>query len=104
MTWTGADGSVWDILHGDVYLRSGVRGLGMPAFEDFTSTSAGGPGQSHRGWRAGARDVFWPVTVNKRGAGVGWLELDRAWWASLSPDMPGTWTVTQEDGARRHLN
>lgn len=75
----------------------------MPDFEDFTSSSSVVHGQRHRGWRAPPREVFWPMTVRNGGGSAAWRATDRAWWKSMSPHTPGTWTVTLEDGARRRL-
>ena len=102
--WEGADGSRWEMQHpSGVRLRPGVRGLTMPPFDQYTSRNAAGHGQRLRGYSAAPRDVFWPVQVWQDEDDIRWLEYDAAFWASLSPERPGTWTVEHPAGTARHL-
>jgi hypothetical protein len=100
MTWTGADGSTWDLdgSGGVLLLQEGLVGLHMPAYDRFTSSSPARPGRRHRGSRAKERSVEWNLLVWNDQSSEGWRELDRAFWDSFHPDIPGTWTVTDPRG------
>ena len=105
MTWTGADGSTWDLTGPDapVRLLAGVTGHDeAPPFTEWSSTAPAVPGVRHRGSRVEQREAFWPVLVSS----ASWESMRdtlEAWWASLHPDAPGMWTVTLPDGSRRSL-
>ncbi|MFJ3957694.1 hypothetical protein [Arthrobacter sp. NPDC090010] len=106
MTWTGWDGSVWDLTDpsAGVFLRKeGVEGLGSPEWQHWTKKSPAIAGQRHTGSIAQERKVFWPVFLYHDSSSMDWVYLDRAFWHSLDPDMPGTWTVSLPDGSSRYL-
>lgn len=104
MTWTGWDGSVWDLLgSAGLCLTPGVRGLNMPPVDRFTSTSPALAGSRWRGHRTLEREVFWPLLLWSDAGSVDWLDFDRAFWATMRPDKAGTWTVSDPQGLSRSL-
>lgn len=104
MTWEGADGSLWQLNdHGQgIFLGANVRGLGMPTYQRWGSSSPAVPGSRHKGSRAEAREIFWPVNLFADSS-IEWMEFDRAFWRSLDPDISGVWTVFHPDGPKRTL-
>lgn len=100
ITWTGVDGSTWDLLNGTtVRLAKGYSGLHLPSFTQVTSKASRIPGQRYLGTTYNARDVILPIIVY--GAqGDSWRAADDAWWQSLSPEDTGTLTVTTDAGSR----
>lgn len=106
MTWTGWDGSVWDLSRpysSGVLLRPGQRGTHKPTFQRFATAAARVPGVRHRGSRAVEREVFWPLALYADEGSQAWIEHDRAFWRTMDPERPGTWAVTQPSGERRTL-
>lgn len=106
MTWTGWDGTVWDLTGGTsgVSLGAGVRGLNMPPTRRHVTTSPAVAGSRRRGWSTDEREVFWPVSVYREGSGAdarAWAELDAAFWRTMHPDRPGIWSVESPLGTRR---
>lgn len=103
MTWQGWDGSEWALTDdtGGVYLpRGGVRGLSHPRSQHYTSDAAGVSGERVRGSRRLPRDnVFWPLEIYTDAGSQAWLDLDSAFHASLSDELPGIWTVRQPGAA-----
>jgi hypothetical protein len=106
MTWTGHDGTVWDLTGwtGGVSLQAGARGFTMPPLDRFANASAALPGSHWRGWRAQDREVFWPVRVFSDAGSQAWVEYDRAFWATMRPDKVGVWQVVQLSGEARRLS
>jgi hypothetical protein len=105
VSWAGWDGSVWEMSSpgSPVWLTAdGTRGLNMPPVSRYTSESPALAGSRWRGYRIGERPVFWPLLVYGDSTAE-WRAVDRAWWATLRPDRPGTWTVRQPDGGGRSL-
>ncbi len=105
-TWTGWDGSVWELTGEDSgvrLIRGGTRGLGRGEHDRFASSSPAVAGSRYRGHRTLERDVFWPLLVFVDDSSEAWVKYDRAFWRTMHPDRPGTWTVTHPDGARRTL-
>lgn len=105
-TWTGWDGSVWDLLtyaDSGVLLMRGVRGLGKPTHDRYSSQSPALAGSRWRGYRTTEREVFWPVAVYADTANSRWVATDRAFWRTMHPGRPGTWTITQPSGEVRSL-
>jgi len=104
-TWTGWDGSVWDLSGFDsgVSLGAGVRGMSMPPVQRFTSDSPGVHGSRWRGSRTQEREVFWPLRVYHAARSQEWLDYDAAFWRTMHPDHTGVWTVTQPNGQSRSL-
>jgi hypothetical protein len=107
MTWTGWDGSEWDLTNpdGGVFLTgSGVEGLGMPTHQAWVGESPAVHGQTYRGHRVEPRPVFWPVYLYSDEGSAEWLALYRAFWKSLQPGKHGTWSVATPTGGRRSLS
>lgn len=107
LTWTGWDGTIWDLNEGlsGVYLMSGTRGLHNPTGTRIRDSSPGAHGSQHRGTIWHEREVFWPVKTWHGGSGPDWMERDRAFWRTMDTDRPGRWTVTHKStGHRRHLD
>lgn len=105
MTWTGWDGSEWDLLspNSATLLMAGARGLNMPSLTDYTSESPAVDGTRFRGSRTNQREVFWPLLVYGDAGSQAWVEYDRAFWNTLRPGMSGVWTVTHPNGETRSL-
>lgn len=107
MTWTGWDGSEWDLTNpdGGVFLTGkGVEGLGMPTHQEWVGESPAVHGQYYRGHRVEPRPAFWPIYLYSDVGSAEWLALDRAFWRSLQPGKHGTWTVATPAGGRRSLS
>lgn len=107
LTWTGWDGSVWDLGEGisGVHLLAGTRGLHMPQGTRHRDTSPGSNGSQHRSTIWHEREVFWPIKTWHGGTGPEWMERDRAFWRTMDPDQVGRWAVTHRSaGQRRHLD
>lgn len=105
LVWIGADGSVWDIGtggRGAVLQRSGTEGLHNPVITKFNSTSRVIPGNRPRGWRTEAREVFWPILVYSRENSAQWKSRYQEFFASIHPEIPGTWRVSH-GGVTREL-
>lgn len=95
LIWEGFDGSVWDLndyLGGVLLYRAGVEGLHFPKITKYRSRSRAIPGDRLRGWRAEARDVFWPTFIWGDGT-TEWLERNNAFMSTIHPELPGTWRV-----------
>jgi hypothetical protein len=105
MTWTGWDGSVWNLCNGaeGVVLQAGVRGFGQAPYTHWRDKSPAVPGAKHNGEIADEREVFWPIKVYSDASSREWVERDRAFWRTLQPSRTGVWTVTHPDGAKRSL-
>lgn len=97
MTWTGHDGSIWDLTDPDggvVVLRDGVEGLHLPKFKQWTRSSPAVPGQTFTGAIAEARTIVLPLAVYEETSSLAWVEHDRAFWKSLHPRRYGTLTLS----------
>lgn len=103
-TWTGWDGSVWNLTDAasPVRLKQGIRGLSMPPVRRYATESPAVPGSRWRGAVPEERDVFWPLAVYS-GRGQGWHDQDRAFWKTMDPERPGVWAFEQPDGEVRRL-
>jgi hypothetical protein len=106
MTWTGWDGSEWNLTEqgSPVVLMPDLEGLDMEEPGHIWTESASVTGATWRGYRPGPRPVVWQVFVWSDGSTQDWVELDRAWWNTMLPEKRGTWTVTQASGSRRYLD
>ena len=113
-TWTGWDGSTWELLCRDHTSASGValgrrtRGLHFPQIDPYTVDSPSVDGASVTGYVVPPREVFFPVRVWQHGSSQEWIEHDRRWWRSMLPVLPGVrspgrLTVTAPNGGRRWL-
>lgn len=106
MTWTGWDGSVWNLTsaaEGAVMLP-GLRGLTMPPVVHYSSVYASVPGARWRGHTVDAREVFWPIQLYQDTGSQDWVDRDRAFWKTMRPEKTGVWTVKLPSGAERHLD
>lgn len=105
LTWTGWDGSEWDLTRpaSGLFLKPGVRGLGLPEFERHSSSSPMVAGSRHRGSSTKDRTAFWPLYLYSDQGSADFVARDRAFWGSLDPDLEGTWTAALPDGSRRTL-
>lgn len=108
VTWTGWDGTVWDLSHpfgesGVFLTKGGTRGLHMPPVQRYSDSSPGAQGSHWRGFRAEERDVFWPLYLYSEVGSEHWVAVDRAFWATMRPDKTGVWSVTTPGGGTRTL-
>ena len=102
MTWTGWDGSVWDLTEprsGVALTNEGTEGLHFPTIGKQKSRSRVMPGARTRGWQADVRSVFWPIYLYADGSDE-WRERQEAFFRTIHPDRPGTWTVKTGDQVR----
>lgn len=93
--WVGADGSRWNLADGTegVALQAyGTEGMHDPILTKFSSKSRAIAGKRPRGWRAEERPVFWPVLVYTDNSDQ-WVDTYDRFFASIHPDVPGTWRV-----------
>ena len=116
VTWTGWDGSTWELLcrsphvHGSgVALARRVRGLHFPQVEEFTSESPAVDGATPNGYRVAPREVFLAVRVWHDESSQAWIEHDRRFWRSMLPALPGVrgpgrLTVTTPNGDARWID
>lgn len=103
ISWTGTDGSVWDLMSGDVAVRSdGIQGFGMPTSVDTTRETALYHGQVFQSWKLAPRNVFLPLVFHKS-AKYDVEGLQRAFWKSVEIGKYGTLTVKDGNGANRSL-
>lgn len=86
VTWTGADGTEWDLRRGPVQITdAGIAGLGFATFNEYTRTPPIQDGQILDGVQQKPRNVFLPLFL-----GVDiydtleWLALERAFYAGLN--------------------
>lgn len=105
LSWTGWDGSEWELTRpaAGLFLRPGIRGLGLPTFERQSSSSPSIAGSRHRGTVVKDREVFWPLYLYSDKSSAEFLSRDRAFWGSLDPDVEGTWEARLPDGTKRTL-
>lgn len=103
ITWTGTDGSTWDLINGPVALTSlGIQGLGMPIAFETTRQTALNHGQVLQSWRLDPREVFLPLIFD--GSSERDVEgVQRDFWHSLALGEYGELTVTDGNGAERSL-
>lgn len=101
--WVGTDGSVWDLISGDVALSNqGITGLGMPLTFDTTRQTALYHGQTLQSWRLEPREVFLPL-VFRGNAFTDPEGVQREFWRSLSLGEYGYLNVTDGLGYTRSL-
>lgn len=107
MTWTGHDGTVWDLTDpngGVCLLRDGVEGLHHPKFTQWVRKGPAVPGQVFRGAIAEERNVVLPLVVFEDSGSKAWIEHDRKFWKSMHPRRLGTLTVSPGGtGAKRSI-
>lgn len=105
-TWTGYDGSVWDISNpnsGVLLTNDGVRGLHMPKFTKYRSQSPILHGSRFKGYRGEERSIFWPLLVYSDVSSSDWLDRNEQFWKTMHPGQTGLWTVTRPDGKSRAI-
>lgn len=107
VTWTGHDGSVWDLTDpsgGVCLLRDGVDGFHHPKFKQWVRQSPSVPGQTFTGAIAEPRELTLPLVVFEDASSQAWIKHDRAFWKSMHPRNEGTLTVSPAGaGAKRSL-
>lgn len=106
LTWTGADGQVWDLSDpssGVVLSDGGITGLGMPPMTRYSATAPAVAGSRWKGWRVDEREVFLPVFIFSSSSSAQWVSRDRAFWAGVRPDAYGVLTYSTADGESRSL-
>lgn len=105
-TWTGWDGSEWDLSRpaGGVFLLAeGLEGLGMPDFTNYTTSSPVVHGTKWEGWLATGRKVFWNIGIYNNQGSNEWIALNRAFWRTLRPGKTGVWTIHLPTGEKFSL-
>lgn len=101
--WVGTDGSVWDLVNGNVTLsNAGITGLGMPTARDQVKATAAMHGQVFQNWKLNAREVWLPF-VFRAGAKGDVEGVQRAFWHSVQPGSYGYLNVTDGNGYTRSL-
>lgn len=101
--WLDTTGKLWVLSEpstGVFLRRAGVRGLGMPAHDDFSRTSPALAGQQYQGTRVLPREVFWPLYLYSDTGSTDWLDLDRDFWRGMHRAKAGAWRVTTAHGTR----
>lgn len=108
--WIGWDGSEWSEWNLGDWRVSGVcfadgelDGMDFPPFDRYTSTSPATAGSRFRGFRTAERTVDWNILVYSKKSSAEWLEVDRAFAATLGPGRTGVWEYTSPDGVTRSL-
>lgn len=101
MKWTGFDGSEWDLsaTSGPMTMSSGVKGLHMPAFEVFNSSTPLVPGVDLTGYALPPRSVYWPLNFFSSSIDE-WQAKYSGFFDSMHPVEVGVWTVGDGDSAR----
>lgn len=105
-TWTGWDGSVWnmgDVAGGVIFVAGGLRGMSMPTFDRYSSSSPALAGSRFRGSRTQERAIEWAVLVWSDQSSQAWADRDKAFWKTMDPEKPGIWSVELPDGQKREL-
>lgn len=95
-TWTGWDGSVWDLSDPEsgVFLTGdGLEGLYEPDIVNYTHDSPVVHGVEWDGWLATGRKVYWNVYLFNDTSSQGWLTLNRAFRRTFLPGKTGVWKV-----------
>lgn len=107
MTWTGWDGSVWDLTGprngSGVALMEGVRGLDMPEVTHRESESEAREGTRWLSSHTNKREVYWPLTVFNDKSSAEWVAYNRAFRRTMHPKKPGLWAVRAPDNSVRSL-
>lgn len=103
-TWTGWDGSVWDLCSDQVALLDpGMGGVWFPPFTDYTSQLVGMDGQRFRGVRVEPRMIDWIIRI-KAATTADWLRINDKFWSSFHPRRTGTWTIRHPTGMSRMID
>jgi len=105
-TWTGWDGTVWDLTdpRGGVFLLAdGLEGIDFPELTNHTHDSAVVNGVRWEGFHIPDRKVFWPIYIYHDEGSVSWIHRHRAFMRTLRPGTVGVWTVELPTGEKRSL-
>ena len=104
--WTGWNGARYELSNPDggvFFTQSGLRGLTMPPFRRFTSSSPALAGTRYRDSQADERTIFWPLYLYFDGNSSDWGEFDAGFWKTMNPRRPGVWSVTTPHAGTRTL-
>lgn len=103
MTWTGWDGSVWQLSNPStgIELKAGVEGLEMPDITHFRDDSPATPGAYWRGYNIGPRKCFWPMRMFQDDSTAEFVALRKAFVRTLHPGKEGVWAVRSGGFTRR---
>lgn len=106
-TWTGTDGSVWELSHyqtGVFIVQEALEGLHMPLVDEVNRISPSAHGSTFQGYRVQARDVVWAIYIYTDDSSEAFYDLDRRFFDSMKLGRYGTWRVTRPDGSFRELS
>jgi hypothetical protein len=115
VTWTGANGTVWDLTAWDSPVQVTTMDLpSTPAFSQQFASSPARDGRRYEGttWQQAdcvltliVGDVVPPAGQPHRRRGTEWRKLDKQFRLSMSPSEPGKLTITDRTSATsRHLH
>ncbi|MDQ7877375.1 hypothetical protein Q9R08_05225 [Microbacterium sp. QXD-8] len=101
MSWTGFDGTVWPLSDpmGRPAMQRGVKGLHMPRFNVYESSTPLVPGVELTGYDLPARTVYWPLMFQANSI-TQWEALHAGFFNSIHPIDPGVWTVGEGTAQR----
>jgi hypothetical protein len=105
-TWTGYDGSRWDISDpgsGVFITDAGIRGLHMPEITPYASQSPLLHGSRFKGYRIEPRELFLPTFLYSDVSSADWLDRNEAFWRTMHPGQTGLLRITRPDGKSRGL-
>lgn len=106
-TWTGWDGTVWNLsdYRSGVFLMGDVEGMAMPDITNYTHSSPVVHGVQWDDWLATGRKVNWNIGVytDPSRKPAEWIELNRAFWRTMRPGTTGVWTIELPTGEKFSL-
>lgn len=105
--WHGCDGSTWDLMDasaGVVMPPDGVRGLGMPTFDRWTTLSPALAGSRYQGSRTQERTFLLPVFIWSDIGTDDFLATETSFADSYRPDVKSTLEIVRPDGDSRFLD
>lgn len=106
-TWTGTDGSVWDLSRpesGVFIVQEALEGMGNPLTDEVSRESPSLAGARFNGYRVKPRDVIWSIYIYTDDSSEAFYDLDGRFWDSVKIGQYGTWRVTLPDGSFRELS
>lgn len=86
---------------GPFVVADGIEGMGHAKVDVFARETPRGAGRVRTGTRAKERGAFLPLVFVQRGQE--WVESQRLFWRSFSPDRLSSWRVILDDGSWREL-
>lgn len=98
-------GGYYDLANTEnfMWLTTGnVEGMGEAKLDDFTRAGALVDGQTYTGYRAQAREVFWPLAIDWALASD-WQAAQTLFWSLFKPGVVGRWEVVAPNGTTRTL-